>query len=82
MANISRRAGELEADKLGMEMIMAAGFDPQEVFLSHWTLDFSLDYKHHHDQALKFWEIVAAVHPDGPSFFWDHPHPHHRLLQS
>ena len=27
----SRRAGELDADKLGMEVIMAAGYDPHQV---------------------------------------------------
>ena len=49
LSNISRRAGELEADRLGMEMIMAAGYDPHKVLLSPSTLDFSLDHNHHHD---------------------------------
>ena len=38
----------------------------------------SQDLNHHHDQALKFWEKVAAIHPEGPSFLWHHPHPHYR----
>ena len=29
----SRRAGELEADKLGMEVIIAAGYNPDQVLL-------------------------------------------------
>ena len=85
MANISSRAGEMEADKLGMRMIMAAGLDPREVFLSSWISHWIIIRNHHPiDQALKLWQLVAALHPEKPSFLRNllrtHPHPHFRLL--
>ena len=75
----------MEADKLSMRMIMAAGFDPHEVFLSLWISRLIVISNHHPiDQALKFWQTVAALDLEKPSFLQNllrtHPYSHFRLL--
>ena len=73
----------MEADKLGMEVILAAGYDPDEVPLLSNIHNLYVALQHFensHYQALKFWRLVAPSHPGGPAFLWDHPHPHHRWL--
>ena len=75
----------MEADKLSMRMIMAAGYDPREVFLSLWISRLIVISNHHPiDKALKLWQLVAALHPEKPSFLRNllrtHPYSLFRLL--
>ena len=41
---------------------------------SHWIIIIT------GNQALKLFQLVAKVHPEGPSFLFTHPAPHYRLL--